>query len=139
MTTNEAKKDYLRRYLESKARERELLDELNTLESSYILPSKVIDDMPHGGGGDTDLSGFAAQYDKLYTLIKDQYQRSMSIYAEVVTAIDAMPTGEGLKTLMRYRYIQGLKWEQIAVNMHYSYRRVTQLHGQALSVFRIPK
>lgn len=136
---NEAKKEYLRRFRESKLKEQELLDELNTLEGRYILPSKVIDDMPHGGAGDQDLSEFGAQYDKLYREIKAQYQKSMEIYHEVSEAIEAMDAGEGLKTLLRYRYISGCSWEQVAVNMHYSYRRVTQLHGMALAAFHIPE
>ena len=138
MKTNNEKKAYLRRYIDSKRHEQVLLDELNTLESSYILPSKVIDDMPHGSGGDSDLSEFAARYDTLYRRIKDQYYHSMEIYAEISGAIEAMDGNEGLKTLLRYRYIQGLTWEQVAVNMHYSYRRITQLHGIALSVFKVP-
>lgn len=41
---------------------------------------------------------------------------------------------------MRYRdvldkrYVSGKTWEQIAVEMNYTYRRVIQLHGEALAV-----
>ena len=41
---------------------------------------------------------------------------------------------EKLRTLLRYRYIHGKTWEQIAVDMNYTYRRITQLHGKAISV-----
>lgn len=139
MRENELKKMYLQRYRISKQREQELLDELNTLEGRFILPSKVIDDMPHGGAGDQDLSEFAAQYDAICRKIKEQYRKSIRIYEQISDAIEAMEGGEGLKTLLRYRYISGYSWEQVAVNMHYSYRRVTQLHGLALEAFRIPK
>jgi hypothetical protein len=139
MHENELKKMYLQRYRISKQREQELLDELNTLEGRFILPSKVIDDMPHGGAGDQDLSEFAAQYDAIYRKLKEQYRKSIRIYEQISDAIEAMEGGEGLKTLLRYRYISGYSWEQVAVNMHYSYRRVTQLHGLALEAFRIPK
>ncbi len=37
-----------------------------------------------------------------------------------------------LRTLLRYRYICGWTWEQIAVEMHYSYMHVCRLHGKAL-------
>ena len=75
MDENEKKKAFLKRYLDSKAKEKELLLEVEELEGRYILPSKVIDDMPHGGAGDKDLSGFASQYDALYQKIKHQYKR----------------------------------------------------------------
>lgn len=136
---NEIKKAFLRRYLESKKREKELELEMEELEGRYILPSKVIDDMPHGSGGDSDLSDFAAQYDRLYHKIKRQYARSMTIYDEIINAIEAMPIGEAGKTVLRYRYVLGIKWEEIAVAMNYSFRRVTQLHGEALSKLKLPK
>ena len=136
---NEIKKAYLLRYLESKKRENELLLEMEELEGRYILPSKVIDDMPHGSAGDDDLSSFAAQYDQLYYKIKRQFRRSMTIYDETVNIIESIPTGETIKTVLRYRYILGMKWEEIAVAMNYSFRRVTQLHGEALSRLKLPK
>lgn len=136
---NELKKAWLNRYLDSKRKEKELLLELEKLESDYILPSKVIDDMPHGSAGDSDLSAFAAQYDHLYHKIKSQLRRSMIIYSQLVEAIDAMPTGEAPKTLLHYRYILGYTWERIAVEMNYSFRHVLRLHGEALSKFAIPK
>lgn len=43
---------------------------------------------------------------------------------------------EPYHTLLYERYINGLTWEQIAVRMNYSYRRVTQLHGEALKLLK---
>ncbi len=37
-----------------------------------------------------------------------------------------------LHSLLWRRYISGFTWEQVAVSMAYTYRRVTQLHGDAL-------
>lgn len=42
---------------------------------------------------------------------------------------------EKLSSVLAYRYIDGLKWEQIAVKMGYSYRNVIKLHGKALGAF----
>lgn len=39
-----------------------------------------------------------------------------------------------LRTLLKYRYISGLRWEEIAVKMNYSYRSVCYLHGRALEL-----
>lgn len=136
---NEIKKEYLMRYLESKKVEKALLREMEELEGRYILPSKVIDDMPHGGAGDADLSEFAAKYDKLYQRIKVAYERSMEIYHEIFDAIEAMDTGEAEKAVLHYRYIMGYTWEKIAVEMDYVYRHVLRLHGIALSKFTVPK
>ena len=38
-----------------------------------------------------------------------------------------------LQLLLRYRYIDGMTWEQIAVKMNYDYRWTLRLHGRALT------
>ena len=131
------KKAFLRRYLDSRKKERELLDELNTLESQYIFPSVNIDGMPHGSGG-SDLSGFAAQYDALYQELIKQYESGIAIRKEVTDAIEAMDAPESLKTLLRYRYIMDFRFEKIAAAMDYSWRHTLRLHGDALARFKIP-
>lgn len=135
---NEQKKKYLQRYGEAKMAEKELAEQLEELEGRYILPSKVLDDMPHGTSK-SDLSSFAAQYDALYNKLIRAYNRTVTVQKEILDAIDAMPTGETLKTILRYRYIHGKKWEEMAVIMDYTYQWVCELHGRALQNFTIPK
>ena len=36
------------------------------------------------------------------------------------------------RMLLRYRYIDGLQWEQVCVKMSYSWRQTHYLHGEAL-------
>ena len=136
--SNEKKKAWLRRYLYAVKAEKEIALELEELEAQYILPSKVIDGMPHGSGGDSDLSSFAAQYDELYQQVKAALEKRMEIRREVRNAIESMED-ETEKILMLYRYIDGKTWEQIAVSMGYTWRWVMQIHGRALSNFSIPE
>lgn len=131
------KKAFLRRYLDGRKKEKELLDELNTLESQYIFPSVNIDGMPHGSGG-SDLSGFAAKYDELYRELIKQYESGIAIRKEVTDAIEAMDAPESYKVLLRYRYIMGFRFEQIASEMDYSWRHTLRLHGDALARFKVP-
>lgn len=138
MSETSIKKRWLRRYLDAVHTGMELAMEMVELEGRYILPSKQIDGMPHGSGGDSDLSSFAASYDLLYQEIKEEYQRCIDTQREVKNAIEAMDN-ETEKTLLRYRYILGHKWERIAVNMGYTWRRVMQIHGNALYHFKIPE
>ena len=49
---------------------------------------------------------------------------------EIKRVIEAVE--EPYKTLLYERYINGKTWEQIAVNMNYSYRQTTRMHGAAL-------
>lgn len=60
--------------------------------------------------------------------------RLARLETEIACTIDRVP--EPYRTLLYERYINGLTWEQIAVRMNYSYRRVTQLHGEALKLLK---
>lgn len=59
------KKQMLYGYQDAKNKEREIIEELEELRLSQIYKSQVNDGMPHGNGGQGDLSGYAALiYDK---------------------------------------------------------------------------
>ena len=36
------------------------------------------------------------------------------------------------RTIMRYRYISGLEWEEVCVRAHYSWKHTHRLHSEAL-------
>jgi DNA-directed RNA polymerase specialized sigma subunit len=44
---------------------------------------------------------------------------------------------ENEKDVLTYRYLRGMKWEDIAVKMGYSWRRIHYIHSKALENFRI--
>lgn len=133
------KKEWLARYGECKKREKELVLAMEALEARYMLPSKVIDGMPHGSGGDKDLSEFAAKYDAIYEDIKTQVIHSLDVYREVSNAIEDSTANESEKCVLRYRYVHGYTWEKIAVTMELSYVWVCKLHGRALEKIKIPE
>lgn len=54
--------------------------------------------------------------------------------AKIIRQIDGMGNGPH-KTLLRKRYIDGDTFEKISVDMNYSYRHTTRMHGAALAAF----
>lgn len=52
--------------------------------------------------------------------------------AEAGALIDTVPD-EGLRVLLRYRYLNGATWEHIAHRMGYSCKQAHRLHEKALS------
>ena len=50
---------------------------------------------------------------------------------EISSTIDSVSDAT-LRTLLRFRYICGMTWEEIAVKMYYTYQWVCELHGRAL-------
>lgn len=53
------------------------------------------------------------------------------VKAEILNAISQLPDGR-YREILRLRYLKGMTFEQIAVELHYSWRHVCTLHGRAL-------
>lgn len=68
----------------------------------------------------------------------EKYARMLFFYSETLTEgtkrIMGMKNATYSQVLM-LRYIKGLRWEEIACEMNYSFRHVTRLHGSALAAF----
>ena len=134
---NEAKKEYLRRYLTAQKRYREIQREIEVLEGRYIMPSKKYDGMPHGKGGNSDLSSFGAKYDELMTHLKEMRDECNQTQMDVSRTIEKSACTDTEKVILRYRYIRGYTWEMIAVELDLSYQWVCELHGRALRMISL--
>ena len=64
--------------------------------------------------------------------INRQLQQSYELVAKIEKAIEKLPERE--KYLIRARYIDCKSWEQIAVDMNYSWRQVHRIHANALKL-----
>ena len=49
----------------------------------------------------------------------------------------AMMSEDKQREVLHRRYILGQKWEEIALNMNYSYMQVCRIHGAALQAFKM--
>lgn len=52
---------------------------------------------------------------------------------EIIAVINAAPE-QRHRELLRYRYLAGMTFEEIAVRMGYSYRQTIRLHGRSLQI-----
>lgn len=135
-TENERKKAYLRRYIEAKRMQEVLEREIDELRLDRMIPgSPAQDGMPHGSGGG-DLSGYVARLDELDRSLHAQMCKKIQLRAEITERIDAMEN-ETESLLLRLRYIHGLKWEEVAVKMDYSWKQIHRLHSKALNNFKM--
>lgn len=132
---NEEKKQYLRRYQEAKKRAKRIQEEIDALRSSETSPVGLGDGLPHGSGT-SDLSGYAARWDELVRELEAEKEMQMVTYREIRQQIGMVPDATEQEILSR-RYLLDQSWEKIAVEMKYSYRHVTKLHGYALNHFEI--
>lgn len=96
--------------------------------------SPRLDGMPRSGSG----GGIEHQIE-LIDAAERRLDRERGKALKLLEAIEDLI--EGLedyrqKTLIRLRYIDGLSWEQIAQEMHWSERTVYNIHGKALAELR---
>ena len=134
-TENETKKEYLQSYRYAVIAETQIKEEIDQLRMDKMFPGLIQDGMPHGSGG-SDLSAYAAKLDELLGDLKDQMEKRIQLRREIVKKIEDMDS-ETEKAVLRYRYIHMLKWEEIAVKMHYTFRHVVRIHGEALKKFKM--
>lgn len=133
---NEEKKKYLRQYGCALRAERAIEEEIQQVRLDKMFPALVQDGMPHGSGVNSDLSDFVVKVDELLADLKKQAERRITLRREISRKIEQMDD-ETEKLVLRLRYIQLLKWEEIAVRMDYTYRNVTKIHGKALQNFEM--
>ena len=134
---NEEKKRYLNGYRDCTRRERQLQEQIEELRSQQMFPSVNHDGMPQGNAH-SDLSGYVARLDALISQLEHEQAMAVRQYKEIHDRIHKMQDGAEKEVLIR-RYLMGRTWEQIAVEMDYTYRHVTRLHGAALRRFCLPE
>lgn len=133
---NETKKEWLSRYRNAKAQAAELEEELYNLRVGKMCPSNIITDMPSGGSGDGDLSSYVAAVDNLMSKIIQNRYKQVMLYTNISDAIDVLED-DVEKRILRLRYLQGMKWEEVIIRIGYDDRQVYRIHGNALHNIKI--
>ncbi|MBQ1777055.1 MAG: hypothetical protein IIZ93_02740, partial [Acidaminococcaceae bacterium] len=60
-----------------------------------------------------------------------EYQECNRVLVQIMAAISAVPD-EMQKTVLTLRYVEGLEWHKVAVQINYTEAGVYVLHGRAL-------
>ena len=125
-------KEYLRQYKLMTARIRDREHDLAELREERESISINLDGMPHGTSLSDKTARLAAQLADAEEEIIELRSEAWSIRMEIVRTLNRIQTPE-YNTLLYLRYIEGKTWEQIAVEMHYTYQWVAgPLHGRSL-------
>lgn len=132
---NEQKKEYLKSYRRAIKREQDILDEIQSLRLDKMFPSVVNDGMPHGSSH-SDLSDYAAILDEQIELLKEERLEKVRCYQKIERQIGQMEN-EDEQEVLRLRYILGMKWEEVAVKMGYSWKQTHRIHSSALKNFKM--
>lgn len=128
--SNEVKKEYLRSYQKAVSREQEILDEIQQLRMDKMFPSVVNDGMPKGSK-QSDLSEYVSKLDELIEKLKQERFEKIKRMDDILYHISLL-RDEDEQRVLRLRYIKGLKWEEVAVNMNYKWAQMHRIHSSAL-------
>jgi hypothetical protein len=132
---NLRKKQYLERYKNLNREIDRMIDERATIMSRATKITPSYSEMPKGVDGDK----IQQAVDKLCELdgeINAKIDAYVDMREEIERTIKTVGD-ERIETVLRYRYIDGMKWEQIAVKANYDYRWVLRLHGIGLQKVKL--
>ena len=128
---NQKKIEYLSRYRKLGRRIEQLSTERAMWLSRACKTTQTISDMPKAKNGAQGDSSEVAQYVEIGEEITRELRNLHRLRREIRAVITTLED-DILQTLMLYRYIDGMTFEQIAVKMNFSWRWTITLHGRAL-------
>ena len=122
----------LREYQDIKREITQLRDKLGEIEAVLMHPRiQRINDMPSAPVRGYAQEDMIARHILLQELYSDKLQQLTAKQMETEQLIDGLQPRH--RTLLRYRYVDGLKWEEICVKMGYCWRQVHRIHREALT------
>lgn len=130
--TNQEKKEFLQQYRLAEMEEQRLGLEIERWRSRAERMTAGYSKAPAGGGDGRSLEHTLERLGELAGELTNQRYNLIRLRREIGAAIDTVPDAR-LQELLRLRYIEGMTWERVAVQMGYSYMQVCRLHGKALT------
>lgn len=129
-------KEQLRAYRDIKLERDKLALMIEEVEAVLYSPrSQRLDGMPRGGSAPGSLVEEAAvKHTELLERYRQKVAELSAALVEIENAIEVLDSRE--RTLVRLYYIQGLTWEEVCVDMSYSWRQVHRIHAKALEILK---
>lgn len=123
-------KEYLGQYIKAKRYAERCFERMKAIDVNPRSPR--LDGMPKATSSGSDLADTVARIVEIKKTAETAYQKMLILESEISDVIEAVPDLDE-KMLLRLRYIEGLKWNEVAETMHMAERTVFYLHGDALN------
>lgn len=131
-------KEYLLRYHTAYREAKDTEIRMAQIRLKYSAPAAIeYSDTPKAHSFEHDLSDYIVKMDELTDHLISKYTRCMAIEADILERLDRMEKQEE-REVLRMRYIDGKKWEEIADRIGTVTRNVYFIHGRALRNFPLP-
>lgn len=128
---NKEKCKYLNQYRIMHIEIDQITKELQRWQDLATRISPSYSDMPHGGGSDK-VQTAAVEVAELTDKLNQKLHQAIMVQESIKKLLESLDDIK-LRQLMSYRYINGMRWEEIAVRMDFNYRWVLRLHRKALN------
>lgn len=128
---NKEKINYLKQYRSLSMEIDQITKELQRWQDLATRISPSYSDMPHGGGSDK-VQTAAVEVAELTDKLNQKLHQAIMVQENIKKLLESLDDIK-LRQLMSYRYINGMRWEEIAVRMDFNYRWVLRLHRKALN------
>lgn len=99
------------------------------LQAQSVSVTKITG-APAGSGSPDKIADNLSRIEKLIQYYQQKLEKLLIQQKRIEEAIESLPTNERL--LMRYRYIDGLDWVDVAANMNYSWQWMHKIHARIL-------
>ena len=128
---NKEKCRYLNQYRIMHIEIDQITKELQRWQDLATRISPSYSEMPHGGGSDK-VQTAAVEVAELTDKLNRKLHQAIMVQENIKKLLESLDDIK-LRQLMFYRYINGMRWEEIAVRMDFNYRWVLRLHRKALN------
>ena len=130
-------KEKLRSYTYLAREVRQLYERVEcTREEMYTVKSVVIDDMPKGTTKSDKLANIVAKYEQEESLYLELLDKLLCVLHEIEQVIMCLDSSTE-RQMMRKRYIENKRWEDICFEMGYSWRQLHYIHSKVLRKLNI--
>ena len=125
-------KERLRNYATLKEEREQLRRQLDELEATLYYPKiQRLNGMPAAPSHENTLELMVARHVELQERYEAKIAEMTAEMLAIEEAIEVLdPTA---RMLLRYRYLDGLKWEEVCVQMNYSWMQTHRIHAAALN------
>ena len=134
--TSQEKKEFLSRYLEILAEEKDIREEIAYWESKAQKVTASWSAVPSGGKGSDKVQTGAIKVAELRESLMDKINQLAAVRIEIERAIGTVQD-DTQRRLLRLRYIKGIGFNKIAEEMNYGERQIQRIHGKALLACKI--
>lgn len=129
-------KEYLSQAYRLDQRIERKLEDRDRMRAKLVKATAQLTGMPRGSGTDwTDAAVRVMEYEQQ---IAAEIEELCRVKTEIKAVIDQIDEPR-YRDVLEKRYINGWRFEKIAVEMNYTWRHVLRLHYEALQAVKVPE